>query len=393
MDWKKFGDTTARFIRAARALGNNAMAKVEEKVIDPATEIGMALEKITAGQADIVRQAIELAANSIQLQNKQKQLLGDINTTNQRIATLLRAGNREQALTLAGVLQKQQAELRAVSNRLLQATDEAKDIAIARDAALFELEQRRQQQLDLQAKQPAIAAMEGITAVLQGAQALSPDGGAAMAHIDLLATMTETDVCAGLDETVAEADADAIIRRLEAEETLNADLHAIANATEARRCLAKLSPDRVIERKSLEAIAEKFEKQVADGKSEQAEPPVVKTLGRETRKGVTLVEIMTIIAIVCILAVIVFGAVGGGKSNSGGGCVGADNTEAINAKEAMGFTDVTVTSTGSGFGECGGEVLSYVYHVAATNPAGQRVTNAIVCSEPFKGATVRFNKK
>jgi len=235
--------------------------------------------------------------------------------------------------------------------------------------------------------------------VLQKAQALSPDAGAALAHIDLLATMTEPDVCAGMDQVVAEADADAIIRRFEAEQLLAGDSYAKAASQTARQISSELPQGSLIEKVSMDAIAQKLEGQIPQPKTPNpVEPPVIKTLGKENRKGVTLVEMMVYIAIIGVIATIAVGAFTVRKSTTNGdnglpAKSTSDNSTAINAMEAMGFTDVTVTSVTNGFGECGGEVLSYVYHVAATNPAGQRVTNAIVCSELFKGATVRFNKK
>ncbi len=223
MDWKKALGLAKAGGRAVRALGNSVMATVEKRVIDPTTELEMTLKKIRTDRAAINRQAIELSAQTIQLQQKQQQLRDDIALTHARIAALLKAGNRPPATILAGVLAQQQRELQAVGKRLWQSVLQAQEIAAARDLALQRLQAHHQQIKDRLAEQPVVAAKETIAKTLaQWPDSLSAPAALAMMHLDTVAALTETQVTQGVDTTIAEADADALIRRFEAEQALTA---------------------------------------------------------------------------------------------------------------------------------------------------------------------------
>lgn len=220
MDWKKLETIARRGLRAARAIGNDVMAKVEKRVIDPTTELGMTLEKIAADRAAINSSAVVLHGQTILLQRQQQQLRDDMVTTNERIAALLRAGNREQATVLAGVLSRQQSELQLVGKRLWQAVLQAQEISTARNAALEALAAREREIQDMLAQAPATEAMRTISAALQSAQTVPADAGTALAAIDQLAALPASDVCPEAEAAAAEADADAIIRRFEATQAL-----------------------------------------------------------------------------------------------------------------------------------------------------------------------------
>lgn len=104
--------------------------------------------------------------------------------------------------------------------------------------------------------------------------------------------------------------------------------------------------------------------------------------------GFSSVEVITAVVILAIFFAVII-HFRGGVTNSGMFGPGLDQQEVVDAVENLGFTNVVVTSAGLNWYECG-ENDYYVCHVTATNSAGRRVTNIIVCGGPWKGLTVRF---
>lgn len=107
---------------------------------------------------------------------------------------------------------------------------------------------------------------------------------------------------------------------------------------------------------------------------------------RNRQHGVTLIEIMIVVAILALVVVGIFGA---------RGCSHPTDEAAIRSAEDHGFTDVTVRDRhdySPGWNGCG-EDDAVAFDMSGKNPAGRYVDFTLCCGTTWgngKGCTVRI---
>lgn len=98
------------------------------------------------------------------------------------------------------------------------------------------------------------------------------------------------------------------------------------------------------------------------------------------KRGFTLVELMTVVAVAAVLIGLVLMFTLGGSSSG--------EAEAIRALEASGFSDAKITSSSlAPFNGC--DKSETAYDATAKNPKGIPVSVTVCVGWFFKGATIR----
>ena len=102
------------------------------------------------------------------------------------------------------------------------------------------------------------------------------------------------------------------------------------------------------------------------------------------RRGVTLIELLIVVAIVAIVVTIAVGYLGGGMTAQ-------DDAQAMRALEANGFTNATIVDrsyAAPAYNGCS-EGDRAAFDVVATNPLGRQLNVTVCIGQWGKGATIR----